>query len=77
MTGFDQKVLHLAHESEAPVTFKVEVDFLGNQSWKTYAEIDVPANGYVHHEFPQGFSAHWVRLTASRSCKGTGYFIYT
>ena len=77
MTGFDQKVLHLAHEAETPVTFKVEVDFLGNQSWKTYAEIVVPANGYVHHEFPQGFSAHWVRLTASRSCKGTAYFMYT
>ena len=77
MTGFDQKVLHLAHDATQPVTFTVEVDFLGTQSWKTYAELVVPANGYVHHEFPAGFSAHWVRVTASRACTATAYFMYT
>jgi hypothetical protein len=59
------------------VTFKVEVDFLGNGSWKTYAQFKVPAHGYDHHEFPQGFSAHWVRVTASQDCNATAYFMYT
>lgn len=77
MTGFDQKVLHLTHNAAQPVTFNVEVDFLGNQTWKTYAELVVPANGYVHHEFPPGFSAHWVRVTANRACTATAYLIYT
>ena len=77
MTGFDQKVLHLAHEADSAVNFKVEVDFLGNQSWKTYAELGVPAHGYVHHEFAPGFSAHWIRVTASKGCQATAYFTYT
>jgi len=29
MTGFDRKVLHLFHESEAAVEVTIEVDFLG------------------------------------------------
>ena len=77
MTGFDQKVMHLAHECEKPVWFVVEVDFLGNGSWVPYATVGVGPNGYSHHEFPVGFSAHWVRLSASRDCTATAYFHYT
>lgn len=77
MTGFDQKCLHLTHTAPEAVSFKVEVDFLGTQSWHIYSELSVPANGYVHHEFPSGFSAHWVRVTPSRDCTATAYFMYT
>jgi hypothetical protein len=77
MTGFDKKVLHLSHDSTYEVCFTVEVDFLGNQEWKTYAVIAVPARGYAHHEFPDGFSAHWVRVTASPQCRATAYFVYS
>ena len=76
MTGFDKKVVHLAHDSYQSVTFRVEVDFLGNGTWKTYTSLDVPAKGYVHHEFPDGFSAHWVRVTVDRDCTATVYFMY-
>ena len=76
MTGFDQKVLHLCHEADRTVQFRVEVDFVGTQAWKTYGVIDVPAHGYVHHEFPAGFSAHWVRLTANAPCTATAQFMY-
>ena len=76
MTGFDQKVLHLCHDANHTVEFTLEVDFLGNQTWKTYDIIRVPANGYVHHEFPVGFSAHWCRVTANTDCTATAYFIY-
>lgn len=77
MTGFDKKVLHLSHKSESPVSFKVEVDFLGCGEWKTYATITVPANGYVPHVFPEGFSAHWVRVTADTACIATAQLHYT
>lgn len=76
MTGFDQKVLHLSHKAATSVTYTVEVDFMGTGQWHTYARLTVGPNGYVHHEFPAGFSAHWVRLTASRTCKATAVFIY-
>ena len=76
MTGFDRKVLHLSHEADIPVDFTIEVDFLGNQSWKLYAVISVGPKGYTHHEFPSGFSAHWVRIRANKDCVATAHFIY-
>lgn len=77
MTGFDKKILHLAHKAKRPVLFTIEVDFLGNGCWKTYDIISVPAEGYVHHEFPAAFSAHWVRVISSQSCTATAWFVYT
>jgi len=77
MTGFEHKVLHLYHDCAVTASFTVEVDVLGNGAWKTYAQLEVPAGGYLHHEFPTGFSAHWVRLTSSHDCQATGYLYYT
>jgi hypothetical protein len=76
MTGFDKKVLHLAHTADREVVFTVEVDFLGSGAWKTYKEFAVPANGYVHHEFPDGFGAHWVRVRAGAACQATASLMY-
>lgn len=77
MTGFDKKTLHLTHQSKKPVSFTVEVDFLGNGSWVTYKTIKVAAGKYKPHVFKDGFSAHWVRITADRNCTATAYFTYT
>jgi hypothetical protein len=77
MTGFDKKVLHLAHEGNGPVKFRVEVDFLGNGTWKWYDTFEVPAKGYQHHTFPDGYSTHWIRLKVDTDCtKATAYFMY-
>lgn len=76
MTGFDQKVLHLKNESDREVEFTIEVDFIGNLEWTTYKTIKVPAHGYVHHEFPAGYQAHWVRLVADQPCVATAIFFY-
>lgn len=77
MTGFDKKVLHLSHDSKSAVKFKVEVDFLGGANWKTYTTVEVPSEGYLPHVFPEGFSAHWVRVTASSDCRASAHFHYT
>ncbi len=77
MTGFDKKVVHLAHNSDYGVRFKIEVDFLGNGTWKEYGDFLVPSStGYAHHEFPDGFSAHWVRVRVDQDCTATVYFMY-
>jgi hypothetical protein len=75
MTGFDKKVLHL--KSNPARSFDVEVDFLGDGSWETYETLPEKSGGYVHHVFPAGFSAHWVRLRAQGDCEATAQFIYT
>ncbi len=77
MTGYDHKCLHLSHDADTSVTFTVEVDFLGTGRWQPYTKVAVGAAGYAHHEFPAGFSAHWVRLTADRPCQATAQFMYT
>lgn len=77
MTGFDKKVVHLSHESEQPVKFTLEVDFLGHGAWKPYLSVEVPAKGYLPHVFPEGFSAHWIRVVASADCQATAQFHYT
>ncbi|HEX73283.1 MAG TPA: hypothetical protein ENN65_08215 [Candidatus Hydrogenedentes bacterium] len=77
MTGYDNKVLHLTCKTKKPVRFEVEVDILGDGHWMPY-ESFVLGSGkpYVHHEFPQGFSAHWVRIKVNRECIATACFIY-
>lgn len=77
MTGFDRKVVHLKNHSANTIRFTIQVDFLGDGSWEEYKVIEVAANGYAHHEFPDGFSAHWVRVITDRDCKATVTFIYS
>jgi len=59
------------------VWFWIEVDFLGDGTWKPYSPVTVPAKrGYNYHVFPDGFSAHWVRVRVGEDCKATVYFMY-
>jgi len=73
-TGFQQKSLHI--HADKPVVVDVEIDFMGNGTWHRYQQIGVPAEGYANHVFPNGFSAHWIRLTAQDNCKGTAQFFF-
>lgn len=77
MTGFDRKVVHLSHDAGESATFTIEIDFLGNGTWKEYKKVTVPASGYAHHEFPSGFSAHWVRVIVDTECTVSVQFVYT
>ncbi|MEW6302504.1 MAG: hypothetical protein AB1705_03480 [Verrucomicrobiota bacterium] len=76
MTGFDKKTLHLANESDAAITIVAEVDFLGDGTWKKYLEFNFGPKGYTHHEFPDGFSAHWFRLRVDKEAKLTAHLMY-
>lgn len=75
MTGFERMGLHLTHDSGDEVGFTVEIDFLGNGTWKSYDTLAVKPGAYVHHEFPAGFGAQWVRLTAKGQCAATAHFV--
>ncbi len=77
MTGFDKKCLHLRHDSPEAARFTIEVDFLGDGTWAVYDTLTVAAGGYGHHEFPDGFSAHWVRVRCGTPCRATAYFTYS
>jgi hypothetical protein len=76
MYGYDQKSLALSHAAPAPVTFTIEVDFLGDNTWAPYGTFTVPPGQTSVHKFPDGFHAHWVRLKADTTTTATAQFTY-
>jgi len=77
MTGFEHKCLHLQHDHGRAVRLKVEVDFRGDGHFCPYEQVEVAANGYAHHTFPTGFSAHWLRIVSDTACTATAQLHYT
>jgi hypothetical protein len=76
MTGFDQKVVHLMNDSDNEMRITLEVDFLGNGEFRKYESFELKPRAYLHHEFPRGFSAHWVRAVMHGGGKATVWFVY-
>lgn len=76
MTGFDKKVVHLANDGAEPANLAIEVDILGDGTWRPYETWAVRPGGYVHHEFPAGYSAQWVRARADKAGTFTVHFVY-
>lgn len=76
MTGFEHKCLHVRHNGGNAVRIVVQVDFMGQGQWVDYISLTT-SNGYAHHVFPTGFSAHWVRVVADRAGTATAQFAYT
>jgi hypothetical protein len=83
MTGFDKKSLHVINHGINSAAVFVEVDVLGDGKFRQYAadgalNRPVADDSYTHYEFPDGFSAHWVRLRAEckNGTKITAQFFY-
>lgn len=75
MTGYDKKTMLLSHNGSSAVNFTVEVNF-DHIHWGIYNSFTVAAGQTVTHEFPDGYSAHWVRLRTDRAVTATAQFIY-
>jgi len=70
--GFPRKTLRIQHTANQPVTVEVEVDpTVQRTHWVKIAEVAVPPGQEIVYEFPQGLSAHWLRLIADTSCQIT------
>jgi hypothetical protein len=76
MTNFGRKSVTLSHDRDRAVRFTIEVDVVAVDEWHQYATVDVPAGESVVHRFPDGFAAHWVRLTLDASATATAVFEY-
>jgi hypothetical protein len=73
MTGYDNKKVLLTSDKDVSITLEVDFDLNG---WHTYKTIAVPAGRTIEYLFPDGFSAHWIRVTANKDCKATAWFKY-
>jgi hypothetical protein len=76
MTGYDQKKLTLSHDAKGPVEFIVEVDFYADGQWYSYQRVIVEPDKQFTHEFANGYSAHWLRVTANTDCRADAQLIY-
>lgn len=77
MTGFEHKCLHLFHEEKMTIKFDVELDALGDGSFKRYETYAVEAGHAVQHAFPTGLSAHWLRVVPRGNAVATAQLHYT
>jgi hypothetical protein len=76
-SGFDHRMLHLAHQSGSAVSFQIEIDRAGNGEWAPLREISVKARGYAHAIFTAREQGSWIRLKASSECRrATAFFHY-
>ncbi|MBN3583449.1 hypothetical protein JYB64_13705 [Algoriphagus aestuarii] len=76
MNGFDKKMVHLKNEGKNPVKITMEVDFLGNEQWTIYKEFELKVGEYLPYMFPEGYSAHWIRLKTDSTSFLTAQFVY-
>ncbi len=75
MTGYDKKKMILSHNLDKPVIFTIEVDFDFNGFVK-YKTIEVKPGENVEHLFPDGYSAHWLRVSVDQDCNATAWCIW-
>jgi hypothetical protein len=76
MTGYDHKTLTLSHNASTPVTMRVECDITGGGEWVPYDSFTVEAGNTIVHEFPNAFSAYWLRVTCDNDCSATAQLKY-
>jgi hypothetical protein len=76
VTNFDKKSLTLSHDAKDPVTFTIQINFMNNQTWRTYHKITAPPGQPATHDFPDGYQAHWARLLTDKPCTATATFTY-
>ena len=74
-SGFAQRMLHLAHGAGVVVTFTLDVDRAGNNTWTELRRVVVTASGYAWTAFTPDEQGAWLRVRASRDCaKATAFF---
>jgi hypothetical protein len=76
MTGFDKKSVHLYHDINKNVEFTIQTDFMGNGDFQDYKTIVVKPGEYFHYEFPDAYSANWLKLKVDKKCKATAIINY-
>jgi hypothetical protein len=68
-SGFDERLLHLAHDAGVAVTFTLEVDRAGDNRWAELRQVVVPATGYAWTAFSAEEKGAWVRIKSSQGLR--------
>ncbi len=76
MTGFDKKSVHIYHDSGENVEFIIQTDFMGNGDFHDFKTITVKPGEYFHYEFPDAYTASWMRIKVNKTCNVTALINY-
>jgi len=74
MTGYDKKSVALQSSVDTCIALEIDVD--GTDLWIPYKSIELKAGVTVTHEFPEGFSAYWIRAISTQDTTVTVMFTY-
>ncbi len=74
MTGYDKKSLTLASDKDTTIT--VEIDISGDGNWVVHETFPLKAGETFAHNFPDAFSAYWIRFSSSEACTATAQLEY-
>lgn len=74
MTGYDKKSAKLS--ATQPTTISLEIDIDGTGLWVPYKSFQVGPESFVKHDFPEGFSAYWIRAISDSATTATVTFRY-
>jgi hypothetical protein len=74
--GFTYRSLHLAHQSDGPVTFSLQVDQQGDGTWSHLQDVTVPAHAHHWLAWNEKQQGVWIRLSVDRDCQATAWFEY-
>lgn len=73
---YDKRSLGISHESQEPITFRIEVEPIGHGPWMLYKEVTVEPGTTFKYEFPDSFQARWIRFSANKDCTATTWLQY-
>lgn len=74
MTVYDKKSVKLSATAASSITLEVDID--GTGLWLPYETFELDAGETVTHDFPEGFSAYWVRATSDTDTTASAWFTY-
>jgi hypothetical protein len=73
---YERKHLQLSHTGNKSVGFTIEADPCGNGSWMSYSKITVGPGQIYEYDFPENFSARWIRFKCDSDCNATAFLEY-
>ncbi len=75
--GWNYRSAWIKNEGTQPVTFTLEVDAKGNNSWEILKTISVKAGEAANLIFTEKETGEWVRVKTDKATKATVHFSYT
>jgi hypothetical protein len=78
MTAYDKKILQLRFDDPANDNLHVtaQIDIHGDGTWVDYKKFFLENGETIGHEFPDGFSAYWIRFVSDEDTTATAELIY-